>query len=211
MHVLFDSGVTDSFIAKRIVTKLGKGVEVIKKGFVIGTSMGNMVETNSMYVGVRVSLARYETKVDLIPLESHDLDIILGMYWLSKYKVLIDYYVKIVTIKTPEGRSMVFEGEKIPNLITLILVVKAKKLLRKGCIGYLTYILNSDGEGLWLKDILVVKEFPNMFPKELPGLPLERVVEVSINIFPEVSPIAQQPYRMTTTELNELNPNCKSC
>jgi hypothetical protein len=80
MHVLFDPGVTHSFIAKRIVTKLGKGVEVIKKGFVIGTPMGNMVETNSMYVGVRVSLARYETKVNLIPLESHDLDIILGMY-----------------------------------------------------------------------------------------------------------------------------------
>jgi hypothetical protein len=41
--------------------------------------MGNMVETNNMYVGVGVSLVRYETKVDLISLELHDFDIILGM------------------------------------------------------------------------------------------------------------------------------------
>jgi hypothetical protein len=77
--VLFDSGATHSFIARRIVTKLRKGVEVIEKGFVIGTPMENMVETNIMYVDVGVSLFGYETEVDLIPLELHDFDIILGM------------------------------------------------------------------------------------------------------------------------------------
>jgi hypothetical protein len=77
--MLFDSGATHSFIARRIVTKLRKGVEVIEKGFVIGTPMENMVETNIVYVDVGVSLSRYETEVDLIPLELYDFDIILGM------------------------------------------------------------------------------------------------------------------------------------
>jgi hypothetical protein len=40
---------------------VGKGVKVVEKGFVIGTPMGNMVETNNVYVGVGVSLAEYET------------------------------------------------------------------------------------------------------------------------------------------------------
>ena len=62
VHVLFDPGATHSFIARRIVTKLRNGVEVVEKGFVIGTSMGNMVETNIMYMDVGVSLSRYETK-----------------------------------------------------------------------------------------------------------------------------------------------------
>jgi hypothetical protein len=53
-------------------------VKVIEKGFIIGTPMGNRVETNSMYVGMGVSLTRYEIKVDLIPLELHDFDVILG-------------------------------------------------------------------------------------------------------------------------------------
>jgi hypothetical protein len=48
-------------------------------------------------------------------------------------------------------------------------------------MGYLAYILNSDDEGLWLKDIPVVKEFLDMFPEELPRLPPEREVVVSID------------------------------
>eukprot|EP00258_Populus_trichocarpa_P032172 XP_024448191.1 uncharacterized protein LOC112325619 [Populus trichocarpa] len=174
VHVLFDPGATHSFIAKRIVTKLRKGVEIVEKGFVIGTPMRNMIETNIVYVDVGVSLSGYETEVDLIPLELHDFDIILGMNWLSKYKALIDCYAKTVTFQTP------------------------------GCMGYLAYILNSDDKGPRLKDIHVVKEFPDVFLEELPGLPPEREVEVSIDTFPKVPPIAQQPYRMAPAELNEL-------
>jgi hypothetical protein len=57
-------------------------------------------------------------------------------------------------------------------------------------MGYLACILNFDDEGPRLKDIPVVKEFPNVFPEELPGLPPEREVEVSIDTFPRVPPIA---------------------
>jgi hypothetical protein len=108
VHVLFDPGATHSFIAKRIVIKLRKGVEIVEKGFVIGTPMGNMVETNIVYMDVGVSLSGYETKVDLIPLELHDFDIILGMSWLSKHKALIDCYAKTVTFQTPEGKRIIF-------------------------------------------------------------------------------------------------------
>jgi len=81
VHVLFDLGATYSFIAKRIIAKLRMGVGVVEKGFIIGTPMGNMVEKNIVYVSVRVSLSGYETEVDLIPLELHGFNIILGMNW----------------------------------------------------------------------------------------------------------------------------------
>jgi len=196
VHVLFDPGATHSFIAWRIVTKLKKGVEVVEKGFVIGTPMGNMVETNIVYVDVGV--------IYLIPLELHDFDIILGMNWLSKYKALIDCYAKTITFQTPEGERMIFEGERILKPIALILVVITQRLLRKGCMGYLAYILNSDDEGPQLKDIPMVKEFLDVFPEELPGVLPEREVEVSIDTLPGVPPIAQQPYWMALAELNEL-------
>jgi hypothetical protein len=61
VHMLFDMGTTHLFISRRIVTKLRKGVEVVEKGFVIGSPMENMVETNIVYVGVGVSLSGYET------------------------------------------------------------------------------------------------------------------------------------------------------
>jgi hypothetical protein len=67
VHVLFNPGATHSFIiVRRIVTKLRKGVEIVEKGFVIGTPMGNMVETNIVYVDVGISLSGYETEIDLI-------------------------------------------------------------------------------------------------------------------------------------------------
>jgi hypothetical protein len=49
-----------------------------------------------------------------------------------------------------------------------------------------------------------VRKFPNIFPEELPGLPPEKEVEVTIDILPEVSPIAQPPYKMALKELDEL-------
>jgi hypothetical protein len=57
----------------------GKGLEVVETGLVTGIPIGNMVETNIMYVGVRVSIAGYETKVNSIPLELHDFGINLDM------------------------------------------------------------------------------------------------------------------------------------
>jgi len=55
-----------------------------------------------------------------------------------------------------------------------------------------------------LSDIPIVREFPDVFPEELPGLPPKRKVEVTIDILSGVSPIAQPPYRMAPKELDEL-------
>ena len=55
-----------------------------------------------------------------------------------------------------------------------------------------------------LEDILVIKEFPDVFPKELPGLPPKREVDMTIDVLPGTTPISRAPYRMAPTELKEL-------
>jgi hypothetical protein len=147
-----------------------------------------------MYVGVRVSLAGYETKVISIPLELNDFDVILGIDWLSKHMAQVDCYTKTITFQRLEGRKVVFKGERISIPINLVSIVIAGKLHKKGCVGHLVYVLNSNGGELRLSDILVIREFLNVFPEELRGLPPDRKVEVSINTFPEVPPIAQPSY-----------------
>ena len=144
----------------------------MERGFLIGTPMGNMVETDVVYVNVGINLSGCETEVDLIPLGLHDFDLILGMNWLNKYKALIDCYAKTITFQTPKGERKIFEGERVFKPAALISVVTAQKLLRKGCMGYLAYILNSN-DGPQLKDIPMVKEFSDVFPEELLGLPPE--------------------------------------
>nr|GEU75766.1 reverse transcriptase domain-containing protein [Tanacetum cinerariifolium] len=56
-----------------------------------------------------------------------------------------------------------------------------------------------------LKDIPVVKEFPNVFPKDLPGLPPVRQVEFQIDLIPGTAPIARAPYRLAPSEMQELS------
>jgi hypothetical protein len=163
-----------------------------------------MVETDGIYVSMGIGFDEYEMEVDLIPLELNDFNVILGIDWLSKHKAQIDYYTKTITFQGLGSRRMVFGGEITTISINLVSAVPTRKLLTKGYMGYLAYILNSDKDETKIRDILVVKEFSYVFPEKLPGLPLDREVEVSINTFLEVLPIAQPLYRTTLTELNEL-------
>ena len=55
-----------------------------------------------------------------------------------------------------------------------------------------------------LEDILVIKEFSDVFPKELSGLPPKREVDMTIEVLPRTTPISRAPYNMAPTELKEL-------
>ena len=99
---------------------------------------------------------------------------------------------------------MVFKREKISNFTNMISGMVARKLLKKGCTAYLAYVINTKKGKIGMFDIPIVREFLDVFLEELPELPPEREVKVTIDILPRVSPIAQPPYRMAPKELNEL-------
>ena len=86
----------------------------------------------------------------------------------------------------------------------MISALQASEFLRKGCKGYLAIIVDLQREGTRIEDISVVKEFSDVFPDELPGLPPERKIEFSIDLIPSVSPISKALYQMDLIELREL-------
>jgi hypothetical protein len=55
-----------------------------------------------------------------------------------------------------------------------------------------------------LEDINVVREYPDVFPIELPGMPPDRDIEFLIELLPGTPPISRRPYRMPINELVEL-------
>ena len=65
-------------------------------------------------------------------------------------------------------------------------------------------MLHSKRGQIELENILVVKDFPDVFPKELPGIPPEREVDLSIEILSGTYPTSRAPYRMAPTELKKL-------
>ena len=64
-------------------------------------------------------------------------------------------------------------------------------------------VLN-DSAPVSLEDVKVVRQFPDVFPDDLPGLPPDRDVEFSIDLLPGTDPISLTPYRMAPAELREL-------
>ncbi|XP_028060070.1 uncharacterized protein LOC114263683 [Camellia sinensis] len=91
-------------------------------------------------------------------------------------------------------------GVNTPLLV--ISALQARQLLRNGCEGYLASM--RDTRELKLEDILVVKEFPDVFLVELPGLSLDKEIEFAIELIPGTGPISKAPYRMAPAELKEL-------
>jgi hypothetical protein len=57
---------------------------------------------------------------------------------------------------------------------------------------------------LKLEDIHVIREFPDVFPDDLPGMPPKRVIKFKIELQPGTAPIAKAPYKMSLVKLKEL-------
>ena len=82
--------------------------------------------------------------------------------------------------------------------------MEARCFLRKGCEAFLALILDSKREQVNFKNISVIRELPDVFPEELPRVPPEREVDLSIEVAQGTTPISMAPYRMAPTKLKEF-------
>ena len=99
---------------------------------------------------------------------------------------------------------MIVQGIRSSAMSNVIFAMQTKRLIRKGYETFLALILDSKRGQVYVEKIPVVREFPNVFPEELPGIPLEREVNLSIEIVPGTAPMSRAPYRMAPMELKEL-------
>ncbi|GKF44385.1 hypothetical protein Tco_0130937, partial [Tanacetum coccineum] len=92
--------------------------------------------------------------------------------------------------------------------LNIISCAKAQKYLMKGCHVFLANITATKDEDKSkekrIEDVLVVQEFPEVFPEDLPGIPPTRQVEFQIDLVPGATPVAWAPYRLPPSEMKEL-------
>ena len=134
----------------------------------------------------------------------HDFDIVLGMDWLSKNRATLDCYKKEVRLVSPEEPGVIFRGIRREIAPSRINAMTTSKMLWKGCQCYLAFVVDRRQEGTRLEDIPIVKEFLDVFPDDISGLPPDREVEFTIDLIPSTEPISISPYRMAPAELREL-------
>ncbi|KAL5540688.1 hypothetical protein UlMin_043340 [Ulmus minor] len=146
-----------------------------------------------------------ELFVNLIVLDMHDFDVILGMDWLSKYNATIDCRKRRVIFEPMGEEKFKFVGKPKKSGTPIISALKAKKMLSNGCVGYLAHVVDTTIDAILKpKDVQVVRNFLEVFPEDLPGLPPDREIEFEIELLPGTSPISKAPYRMAPAELKEL-------
>ncbi|XP_074575271.1 uncharacterized protein LOC141831764 [Curcuma longa] len=126
------------------------------------------------------------------------------MDWLSEYYATVNCRAKVVTFRSLDQPSWEFT-RIIDRGISIISALQAQQLLARGCEGYLPSLVSSDVDNsVRLSDVLIIREYPNVFPEELPGLPPPRQVEFAIELLCGTASISKAPYRMALKELKEL-------
>ncbi|TYK01103.1 DNA/RNA polymerases superfamily protein [Cucumis melo var. makuwa] len=201
--VLFDLGATHSFISSIFLTKLNRMLKPLSEGLAIYTLVGDVLLINEVLRNCEILVEGISLLVDLLPLELQRLDVILGMDFLFAHYASMDYHRKEVVFRKPGFAEVVFRGMRKVVSRGLISVLKAEKLLRKGCTAFLTHIVVVQREKLKPEDVPVVKEFHKVFPDDLSGLLPDREIEFTIELLPGTAPISQAPYRMAPSELKE--------
>jgi hypothetical protein len=146
--ILFDSGASHTFISKKFVEKYCIPCTESRDGFIIH-SPGGQIFTKEVAFNVLVTLAERDFPTNMIVLKGQDIDIILGMNWLAQHKAILNTDLK--TIRLSYGHEEV--------LLSIPVAILAKLFGRV----YEAIIPE-------IQDILVVCEFPDVFPKDLPGL-----------------------------------------
>nr|GEW86446.1 putative reverse transcriptase domain-containing protein [Tanacetum cinerariifolium] len=171
---------------------------------------GRVPETNIVLRCCTLGLLGHPFKIDLMLVELGSFDIIIGMDWLAKYHALIVYDEKFVRI--PYGDEvLIIRGDNCDggSKLDIISCTKTHKYIQKGCQVYLAQVTSKKAEDKSeekrLEDVPIVREFSEVFPKDLPGLPPARQVEFQIDLVPGAAPIAWAPYRLAPAKMKELS------
>ncbi|GJY26366.1 putative reverse transcriptase domain-containing protein [Tanacetum coccineum] len=183
--MLFDSGADRSFVSTTFSALLDVTPTTLDTSYAVELADGRISETNIVLRGCTLGLLGHPFDIDLMPVELGSFDVIIGMDWLAKYHALIVCDEKVVRI--PYGNEvLIIRGDNYDSEIT------SKKVENKS-------------EEKRLEDVSIVREFPKVFPEDLPRLPPTRQVEFHIDLVPGAAPVARAPYRLAPAEMQELS------
>ncbi|GJU83272.1 putative reverse transcriptase domain-containing protein [Tanacetum coccineum] len=203
-RVLFDSRADKSFVSISLASKLNISPITIDTFYDIEMADGNLVSTNIVIQGAILTLLNKRFKIDLMPIKLGSFDVVIGMDWLSKYHARIICDEKVVHIPI-DGETLIIRGDRSKTRLNLISCIKTERYISRGCQVFVAQVMEKKSDEKRLKDIPVVREFPEVFPEDLPGLPPVRQVEFQIDLIPGTAPVARAPYRLAPSEMQELS------
>ncbi|KAI3822129.1 hypothetical protein L1987_09710 [Smallanthus sonchifolius] len=170
VSVLFDSGVSKSFISATFCKRVKYTVSKLERAFSVETAEGRTARVTDVVDNSTIKIEGHRFPIRLFVMVLGEFDVVLGMDWLTAN-----------------------EAQIICN-----------RLLEARIQGFLVYVIDECKEVKELDDVPVVREYPEVFPEDLLGIPPDKEIEFRIDLVPDAQPVAKAPYRLAPVEMKEL-------
>nr|GEU96407.1 hypothetical protein [Tanacetum cinerariifolium] len=186
---LFDTGADYSFVSTTFIPLLSLNPNEL--GFKYETEIASrqLVEIDKVIKGCKLEIEGHVFDIDLIPFGHGSFDVVISMDWLSNYKAEIICHEKVVRIPLSNGKLLRVLGERPKEKARFLMTAKAGDKKQE--------------------EIVVVRDFPKVFPDDLSGLTPIQEIEFQIELIPEAVLIAKSPYRLAPFELEEFSGQLK--
>ncbi|GKE97252.1 putative reverse transcriptase domain-containing protein, partial [Tanacetum coccineum] len=193
-----------SFVSISLASMLNIPPITLDTTYDIEMTDGNLVGINTVIQGCTLILLNQPFEIDLMPIKLGSFDIVIGMDWLSKYHARIICDEKVVHIPI-DGETLIIRGDRSKTRLSLISCIKNERYISRGYQVFVAQLMEKKSDEKRLENIPVVREFLKVFPEDLPGLPPILQVKFQIDLIPRAAPVAQEPYRLAPSEMQELS------
>ncbi|GJW27033.1 putative reverse transcriptase domain-containing protein [Tanacetum coccineum] len=182
---LIDSGADYSFVSTTFIPILGIEPSDLGFSYEIKIASGQLVQIDKVIKGCKLEIEGHEFDIKLIPFESGSFDVIIGMDWLSNHKAKIICHEKVVRIPLADDKVLRVIGERPEEKMRHLVSAKAKEQKHE--------------------EMVVVRDFPDVFPDDLSRLPPILEIEFRIELVPGAISVAKSLYQLAHSEMEELH------
>ncbi|GJY29635.1 putative reverse transcriptase domain-containing protein [Tanacetum coccineum] len=177
-YILFDIGADRSFVSTAFSTLLDIVINALDLGYDVELADGRIIGINNILMGCTLNFLNHPFNINLMPVEMGSFDVIIVMDWLSRYSAVIDCANKIVRIPS-KSEILIVRGDGCSKghrtRLNIISCTKVQNYLLKGSHVFLAHVIvkktKDKSKEKQLEDVPVVKDFPEVFPEDFPGLP----------------------------------------
>nr|GEV67827.1 reverse transcriptase domain-containing protein [Tanacetum cinerariifolium] len=209
--VLFDTGADRSFVSTTFSALINITPTTLENHYGVKLADGKIIRIKIIIRGCTLNFMNHPFNIDLIPVPLGSFDIIIGMDWLTKYHGVIICDEKIVRVLF-RREMLIFQGnednQREESRLNIISYTKAQEYMSKRCDVLLAHITMKESKETSkekrLENVPIVRDFPEVFPEDLSGIPPAQKIEFQIDLVPGAAPVAQAPYRLAPSEMKEL-------
>ncbi|KAI3765101.1 hypothetical protein L2E82_15127 [Cichorium intybus] len=203
-YVFFDPGATDSFISTSFMPQISIPLTPLNEELEVEVAGGRYVYVSEQMPGCQLEINGTIFPIDLKPITTREFEVIVGMDWLASNDAQVDCKRKRIAVLAPDGSQIIIQGERPRTRMPVMSFAKVRRHNNKEGIFYMACVVSTEPTKRSVENVAVVKEFADVFPDELPGLPPDRQLEFTIDLVPGAAPIARAPYRLAPSEMAEL-------